>query len=278
MPFDIFRSRSDPRGAGYAFTPRTLSGRTGRLAVLVGPKSSTVSLVNRWPPLRWSGASACLVADARPLGPLRPVDAGRPDPAGVTPAAAPGAMAGAGALDAGMIPDQHGVLAQLVSRRTPRRHGLCQSAVPDPVVLLGQAKVLGVQHSLIRTHVRCCDQMPEAAKTPMRVYSVWINPPSMTKSAPVTFPARPLASSSTRSATSSGVVNRRVAEPATAPSAIAVGSAPVAAANASATPPAPSHSGVLTGPGLMVLTRMPCGPSSFESALEKLVRPALAAV
>src|SRR6478609_7551335 len=117
-----------------------------------------------------------------------------------------------------------------------------------------------------------------AAVTGQLGYNVWINPPSMTKSAPVTFPARPLASNRTRSATSSGVVNRLVAEPATAPLAIADGSAPVAAANASATPPAPSQSGVLTGPGLMVLTRTPCGPSSFESALEKLVSPALAAV
>lgn len=115
-------------------------------------------------------------------------------------------------------------------------------------------------------------------RTEVRRHNVWISPPSMTKSAPVTFPARPLASTSTRSATSSGVVNRFVAEPDTAPSTIADGSPPLAAAKVSATPPAPSQSGVLTGPGLIVLTRMPYGPSSLDSALEKLVSAAFAAV
>ena len=98
-------------------------------------------------------------------------------------------------------------------------------------------------------------------------HNVGISPPSMTKSAPVTLPARPLASSNTRSATSSGEVNRLVAAPATALSATAAASAPLAAAKVSATPPAPSQSGVLTGPGLIVLTRMPCGPKLFGQGL-----------
>jgi hypothetical protein len=43
-------------------------------------------------------------------------------------------------------------------------------------------------------------------------YKAVVSPPSMTKSAPVTFPARLLASSRTRSATSWGWVNRPVTE------------------------------------------------------------------
>ena len=37
----------------------------------------------------------------------------------------------------------------------------------------------------------------------------------------------------------------------------------------------PSQSAVSTGPGLMVLTRIPEGPSSFDKDLQKLVRAAL---
>ena len=42
--------------------------------------------------------------------------------------------------------------------------------------------------------------------------------------------------------------------------------------------PAPSQRSVATGPGLIVLTRMPCGPTSFDSDLQKLVSAALAAL
>jgi hypothetical protein len=96
----------------------------------------------------------------------------------------------------------------------------------------------------------------------------------MTKSEPVTLPARSLASSTTRSATSSGRVNRPVTVSAAACLATSPASRPCALATLSATPPSPSHSWVDAGPGLTVLTRIPFGPTSLESALEKFSRAA----
>src|SRR4051812_16446163 len=109
-------------------------------------------------------------------------------------------------------------------------------------------------------------------------HSVVISPPSITKSAPVTLPARSLANRRTRSATSCGWVNRPVTAPSATCLATASASPPLARANAAATPSLPSHICVVTGPGLTVLTRMPRGPTSFDNALEKLVRAALADV
>src|SRR5579863_4812066 len=111
-----------------------------------------------------------------------------------------------------------------------------------------------------------------------KLHRVGFMPPSMAKSAPVMFPARGLARNSTRSATSSGWVNRPVGVPATAASATAAGVLPAAPARVSATPPPPSHRSVATGPGLTVLTRIPCGPTSFDRALQKLDSAALAAL
>ena len=96
------------------------------------------------------------------------------------------------------------------------------------------------------------------------------SPPSMRMSMPVAFQARAPASRTTRSATSSGRVNRPVAESAAAPAAISSGVRPVRAAIVSATPPPPSHRSVATGPGLIVLTRTPSGPTSRDSDLLKL--------
>ena len=81
-----------------------------------------------------------------------------------------------------------------------------------------------------------------------------------------------------RSATSCGCVNRPVTASSAACLATASGSVPVACATVMATPSRPSHSAVATGPGLTVLTRMPWGPTSFESALQNLVKAALAAL
>jgi len=100
----------------------------------------------------------------------------------------------------------------------------------------------------------------------------------MAKSAPVMFAARGLARNSTRSATSCGSVNRPVGMPATADAATASGVLPAAPARVCATPPALSHRSVATGPGLTVLTRIPCGPTSLESALQKLLSAPLAAL
>ena len=58
----------------------------------------------------------------------------------------------------------------------------------------------------------------------------------------------------------------------------AAGSPPVAPATVAATPWSPSQSSVATGPGLTELTRIPFGPTSFESDLQKLARADLAAL
>src|SRR3546814_302567 len=109
-------------------------------------------------------------------------------------------------------------------------------------------------------------------------HKVLIRPPSITKSAPVTFPARSLARNNTRSATSSGKVNRPVSAPAAALSTMSSAADPLAFASVEATPCLPSHNSVCTGPGLTVLTRIPCPPSSFDNDFEKLVNAALAAL
>src|SRR5580700_4805386 len=108
--------------------------------------------------------------------------------------------------------------------------------------------------------------------------SVFISPPSMVKSAPVTFPARSPARKTMRSATSSGVVNRPVAASAAACWATSSALLPVTRATVLATPSSPNHSAVETGPGLTVLTRILCAATSLESDLEKLDKAALAAL
>src|SRR5262245_33524384 len=111
-------------------------------------------------------------------------------------------------------------------------------------------------------------------------HSVLIRPPSITKSAPVIFAERSLARKSTRSATSSGRVNRPVTKPpcdaTTWLRAVSV-STPDAFATVAATPSGPSHSAVSTGPGLTVFIRIPLGPTSLDSAFEKFANAAFAA-
>src|SRR4051794_26462479 len=109
-------------------------------------------------------------------------------------------------------------------------------------------------------------------------HSVVTRPPSMVKFEPVTLPARSPASRRTRSAISSGRVNRPVTESAAACSAIASGCRPLARATVAATPFAPSQRSVATGPGLIVFTRTPRGPTSLDSDLAKFVSAALAAL
>lgn len=57
-------------------------------------------------------------------------------------------MAGAGALHAGVVPHQDGVLPQRVPGRTDGRRGFRQFAPSDPVVLVGQAEVIQSEHTL----------------------------------------------------------------------------------------------------------------------------------
>ena len=102
--------------------------------------------------------------------------------------------------------------------------------------------------------------------------------PSMTKSEPVTLPARSLASSTIRSATSSGRMNRPVTVSDAACLATSPASTSPARPTVAVTSSSPSQSGVATGPGLTVLTRTPCGPTSLESDLEKFSRAALTAL
>jgi hypothetical protein len=105
-----------------------------------------------------------------------------------------------------------------------------------------------------------------------------MKPPSIRKSLPVMLPARSEASQRTSSATSSGREKRPVTVAAFACATTSSGVMPATADTVSATPPPPSHSSVSTGPGLTVLTRMPFGPTSFDSALEKATSAALPAL
>ena len=74
-----------------------------------------------------------------------------------------------------------------------------------------------------------------------------------------------------------GRVNRPVDVPAAACSTTARGSRLFAPPTVAATPWSPSHRSVSTGPGLTVFTRTPRGPSSLDSALQKLLSAAFAA-
>src|SRR6478735_1760914 len=109
-------------------------------------------------------------------------------------------------------------------------------------------------------------------------HNVVISPPSIVTSDPVMLPARSLHRNTTRSAISEGWVNRPVTLSAAACAATAAGSPPRVDATVCATPVAPSHRSVATGPGLTLFTRMPLPPTSFDSDLLKLVSAALAAL
>src|SRR5262245_13179230 len=133
----------------------------------------------------------------------------------------------------------------------------------------------GRPHGLVHQHMPGGGMVCVLADNRQRVV---MRPPSMTKSAPVMLPARSLARRRTRSATSSGWVNRPVTDSRAAFWATASGAAAAARATVAATPSIPSHSPVLTGPGLTVVTRIPRDATSFDSDLEKLARAALAAL
>src|SRR5829696_4279773 len=109
-------------------------------------------------------------------------------------------------------------------------------------------------------------------------YKVVMSPPSMTKSEPVTLPARSLATSTMRSSTSSGRVNHPVTASVAACLATSSASVPLVRATVASTLSSPSHSWVDTGPGLAVLTRAPRGPTCLGSDLEKFSKAALAAL
>ena len=98
----------------------------------------------------------------------------------------------------------------------------------------------------------------------------------MMKLAPLTLPARGVASTVTSVATSRGVVKRPVGMPASACSRTASAPAPVAAPTVAATPSRPSQRSVATCPGETLVMRMPFGPSSRESPLARLSSAALA--
>lgn len=78
-------------------------------------------------------------------------------------------------------------------------------------------------------------------------------------------------------AISSGVVKRPVDIAPVAPARTASAPTPVAAPTVAATPVSPSHRSVATGPGAMLVIRMPCGPSSCESDFATFSKAALAA-
>ena len=84
-------------------------------------------------------------------------------------------------------------------------------------------------------------------------YSVATTPPSILMSAPVVLADRSLARKRTRSATSSGVVNRPVAAPLTADATTSSTPWPLPLAFECASPPVPSHKGVDTGQGVSIL-------------------------
>jgi hypothetical protein len=86
-----------------------------------------------------------------------------------------------------------------------------------------------------------------------------------------------LARKSTRSAISSGAVNRPVGARASCRRTTAAGSVPLAPPTVEATPPLPSQRSVRTGPGLMVLTRI-SGPSSLDSDLQRFASAPFAAL
>ena len=73
-------------------------------------------------------------------------------------------------------------------------------------------------------------------------------------------------------------MKRPVADAPAAAAATASGSPPEAWATVAATPWSPSQRPVDTGPGLTVVTRMPRGPTSFDSAFEKFASAAFAAL
>src|SRR5277367_5051562 len=85
--------------------------------------------------------------------------------------------------------------------------------------------------------------------------SVATTPPSILMSAPVVLADRSLARKMTRSATSSGVVNRPVAAPLTADATTSSTVWPLPLAFEYASPPAPSHKGVDTGADQIHLSR-----------------------
>ena len=99
----------------------------------------------------------------------------------------------------------------------------------------------------------------------------------MVKSAPVTFAVRSLASRTTRSATSSGRENRPVGDWCAAPAATSSGRRSGRGRDGGGDPVIAQPQVGCDGPGLTVLTRTPFGPTSFESAFEKLASAALAA-
>lgn len=102
----------------------------------------------------------------------------------------------------------------------------------------------------------------------------------MIMSDPVVLADRGEASSTIWSAISCGSISRPVVSCIIAAadfSSTVCRSVPVAAAITSAAPPGSVHHGVSTGPGLTVLTRMPRGPYSSDSAWVRLLTPALAA-
>lgn len=90
-------------------------------------------------------ASSSLI-NSWPLGPLRTIGAGGPDPAGIACAAAPGAVTGPRALHARMIPDQDTVQPQWVSLRALCWARLDQVEPIDAIVPRRQAEPSRREH------------------------------------------------------------------------------------------------------------------------------------
>src|SRR5436309_14845165 len=75
----------------------------------------------------------------------------------------------------------------------------------------GHAEILGEMHGSCGNRTCVQRRCLEPPRKRWSSYNVFTSPPSMRKSEPVTLPARSLASSTTRSATSLGSVKRPVA-------------------------------------------------------------------
>jgi hypothetical protein len=93
-------------------------------------------------PIRYPDASTPKASAPGRLRPVRSIDAGQPDPAGVALGAPPGAVAGSSAFNAWMVADQNRIFGQRMPRGTTAGHRLRQLLATDPVVPIGQAKVV----------------------------------------------------------------------------------------------------------------------------------------
>jgi hypothetical protein len=110
------------------------------------PVSGPAAVKHR--PIRYPDASTPKASAPGRLRPVRSIDAGQPDPAGVALGAPPGAVAGSSAFNAWMVADQNRIFGQRMPRGTTAGHRLRQLLATDPVVPIGQAKVVWAETTI----------------------------------------------------------------------------------------------------------------------------------